>query len=432
MKAPHILALALWTAVTGTAPPAIAADSTPPAASALPGAFSGTWFISAVFPTGIPQGNAGDPHLGALVMVKAGEVSDVNGRRCAAPRFESRKVKAAGTALGFSGAADQLQVTCTGQPFATLLLVPGKALAAGNGKSGSALLSGKSSVLLARRPEALYLLERAEQALYRQAMIGAVADSGESFMPVPEKPIAAAPEARAPETKTMPPKPAVAVKGKLQTKAPATAQANPPVKPTPAVKAAVPVRLAADAAQQPKAKAQKPQLATATTKAPATKAPTMKQPPATQPSATQQASAQAAKPVTKPATKVGQPAVPTVALLESDVSGAKPRPSKTAGTGSNAPVASTPAAEQAAKATKTAPKPGMAIQLASYSGIGAATAGWQSLHSAYSELTPLKPLYVAANNAPIVHLYAIGAATDKLRQICGDLQSKQAYCTISQ
>ncbi|HWT98140.1 MAG TPA: hypothetical protein VN229_11015 [Terriglobales bacterium] len=424
MKAPHILSLALWAAVTGMALPAIAADSTPPAAGALPSAFNGTWFVSAVFPTGVPQGNAGDPHLGALVMVKAGGVSDVNGRRCAAPRFESRKVKDVGAALGFSGAADQLQVTCAGQPFATLLLVPGKALAAGNRNSGSALLSGKSSVLFARRPEALYLLERAEQALYRQATIGAVAPSGsESVMPVPEKPIATAPEAPAPEEKKVPQKQAVAAKAKPQAKAPATAQAIPPAKTTPAMKTAAPAKLTADATQQSKAKTQKSQLATATTKAPAMK----------QPAASQQASAQAAKPATKPTTKVSQSAVPDVALLESDVSGAKPQPSKAAGTGSKAPVAAKPAATQAAaQATKTAPKPGMAIQLASYSGIGAATAGWQSLHSAYPELMPLKPLYVAADNAPIVHLYATGAATDKLRQICGDLQSKQAYCTISQ
>jgi len=419
-KAPHILALALWTAVTGMTLPAVAADSTPPAAAtALPSGFSGTWFVSAVFPTGVPQGNAGDPHLGALVVVKAGEVSDVNGRRCAAPRFDSRKVKAAGTALAFSGAADQLQVDCAGQPFATLLLVPGKALGAGKGNGGSALLSGKSSVLLARRPEALYLLERAEQALYRQATIGAVAGSGESVMPAPEKPIATAPEATAPEPKKVPQKQAVAVKAKPQAKAPSTAQANAPIKTTAAAK------LTADATQQ--SKARKPQLATATTKSPA-----MKQS-ATQLAALQQASAQAAKPVTKPTTKAGHPAVPNVALLESDVSGAKPRPSKAAGTSGKAPVASKPVAQQAAaQATKTAPKPGMAIQLASYSGIGAATAGWQSLHSAYPELMPLKPLYVAADNAPVVHLYAIGAATDKLRQICGDLQSKQAYCTISQ
>lgn len=402
-----VVSLALLAIAAAATTPAIAAGNTPPsaaAATAVPNAFGGAWFVSAVFPTGAHQGNDGDPHLGVLVVIKANEVSDVNGRRCAAPRFARKQVKAE-TALGFAGLADQLQIHCAGQPFATLLMVPGKALAAGKRQDGTALLAGKAPVLLARRPEALYLLERAEQALYRQATIGAATVAGSAPAgPISETPVAT----EAPQMET--PKAVAQSQPKPLTKtAAATSREKTQAKPATSAKAL------ADATAQPsKAKAQKLQANTGPQKpaAVATTAATRKAEPAS-----------------------GKLAVPDIALLRSDVSGARPAQGKAASgaTAAKPLAAAKPVTQQAAaRATKTAPKPGMAIQLASYSGIGAATAGWQSLHSAYPELTPLKPLYVAADNAPVVHLYATGAGADKLRQICGDLQSKQAYCTISQ
>ena len=104
------------------------------------------------------------------------------------------------------------------------------------------------------------------------------------------------------------------------------------------------------------------------------------------------------------------------ALVASDVSGAK-RP-----------------AAVAVKPITTAPKAGAAIHLASYTGIGAAVHGWETLRGRYAELTPLKPLYVStdiAGKGPMIRLFASGAAPEKLRQICSDLQSKQAYCALN-
>jgi hypothetical protein len=468
-----LLGMAAMPAAADNMPKSPAAPMAAAAAGGVPNAFAGAWFVGGVFPTGMRQANPGDPHLGAVVVVKADDVSDVNGRRCAAPHFEHKQIKTEAAALGFTGSADQLQIDCDGQPFATLLLMPGKALAAGDRHGGSGLLAGGAPVLLARRPEALYLLERAEQALYRQATLGAAVATGG----VPSEPAAAAPLV------AQSAKPEVAQSAKPEAAQPAKPEAAQPAKPEAARKkvAQLPSKSPAKSTVKSTAKSgEKPVMktaeqttktgtkpttktamavkSTAKVKAPApVKALAGNAAPQDKTTGTQKLQANAvpkktatqpagttAKPVVAAAATAnkktvpvsGKPAVPDVALLQSDVSGAKPVQAKPVQV---KPVQAKPAQDKslqgkvaAAQATKTAPKPGMAIQLASYPGIGAAAAGWQSLHSTYPELTTLKPLYVAADNAPIVHLYATGAAADKLRQICGDLQSKQAYCTISQ
>lgn len=343
--------------------------------SELPDSFAGAWFVTAVFPTGASHGNAGDRHIGTALLVKADEVSDVNGRRCATPAFTNSHITAeiAGMKMAAPSDVHRVQVACDGKPFETLLQLPGKALpAAAQPIRGSAMLDGSTPVLIAQRPEGLYLLERAEQVLYRQANLMPDLTLGRGSTAVPStKPVShakAQPIARAAVHKsTLPP-----------------AQA----KKTPAGKEVV--KLAAKSEAKVKPASRQPILAKPSLPKPSTKGMT--------------------------------------ALVASDVSGAKDMKQ------AKRPVATAEKAASAVKPTTTAPKPGAAIHLASYAGIGAAVHGWETLRSRYTELTPLKPLYVSADIAgkgPMIRLFASGAAPEKLRQICSDLQSKQAYCALN-
>lgn len=397
---------------------ALAAEKAPNAASsALPAAYSGAWFVTNVFPVAARQANMGDQHIGAVVLLRASEVNDVNGRRCFSPGFTEDKVsaEAAGMKMPGPGEIRRLQIACAGKSFATLLLVPGKTLGAGERAKQSALLDGGAPVLMMQRPEALYLLERAEAALYRQAGI-----SGATMPPAapvqkqhegtPSRPIASAkartvPQPMAPQRQ----KP----KGKPQPQtAGATQRPASPKKASSPSGAAMAQALPSRNTPRKEQKSGKDRSTASVQKISSSTAPKTQ--------ARDIAKSGAAKP---PATNSDMPGT---ALLASDVSGAK----------SKMPAASAvekPATKPtAARATAVAPKAGTAIQLASYPGIGAAAEGWKALHGAYPELTSLKPLYVSAGKDPAIRLFATGAEPEKLRQICGDLQSKQAYCTLSQ
>ena len=124
-----------------------------------------------------------------------------------------------------------------------------------------------------------------------------------------------------------------------------------------------------------------------------------------------------------------------MALMASDVSGAKQHKlAKMPATTTATPVSKAAVKVAAAKPTTMAPRGGEAIHLASYTGLDAAVQGWTSLRGQYSELAALKPLYVSSDGsgkATTIRLFAAGATPDKLRQICSDLQSKQAYCTLN-
>ncbi|HVJ40717.1 MAG TPA: hypothetical protein VM639_04440 [Dongiaceae bacterium] len=383
-------------------PPAAKPEAAKPEATPVPKQFSGAWFVTGAFPAASAQGSVADPHIGTVIVLKAAEASDVNGRRCFSPRFNREQVK--GDALGIkgvSGMLEQLQVSCAGQPFATLLLLPGKSLQPAQRQQGNASL-GDAPVLMVRRPEALYLLERGEQVAYRQATIatnGVPAAAAPAHKPASK----AAPRPSAPKAKPQAGKPIAARK-------PAAAST------VSSKTAPKPAKLAVAEAKR----ADKPSA-----KAPA-----------------------------KTAAAAQKAAIPATQLLASDVSGLKPNKPKTNAIAAKpavkpavkpvaqstekpagaASVQATPAAVKSAPTLPVAtnPKAGTAIQLASYSGIDAAAEGWKALHGTYPELTALKPLYVAAGNEPTVRLFATGVAPEKLRQICGDLQSKQAYCTLSQ
>jgi hypothetical protein len=352
--------------------------------SGLPDTFAGAWFVTAVFPTGAAHGNAGDRHIGTALLVKADEVSDVNGRRCATPAFTTSHVTAeiAGMKMAAPSDVDRVQVDCGGKPFETLLQLPGKALPnAASPIRGSAMLDGSTPVLIAQRPEGLYLLERAEQVLYRQANVMPALMLGRSDTAAPSAKPAA-------HVKAQPIANSAGHKSTLP-----LAQASK----TPAAKS--PVKLAA-----------KPEAVTKNEPSAKSKLPAKSETLAKNATKTQPASSQSSLPKPSSSTKG------MTALVASDVSGAK-RP-----------------AAMSIKPTTTAPKPGAAIHLASYTGIGAAVHGWETLRGRYSELTPLKPLYVStdiAGKGPTIRLFASGAAPEKLRQICSDLQSKQAYCALN-
>jgi hypothetical protein len=134
--------------------PAIAAAA--PVEGLLPGiGFTGTWYVSGVYPAAAAQANAGDPHLGAALAIGPNEVSDVNGQRCVSPAFEADQVDTAGSGLEGvpAGRWDRLTVICAGKAFATYLRVPQKA--------------GEPAALMPQRPEGLYLLEQADTLLHR-------------------------------------------------------------------------------------------------------------------------------------------------------------------------------------------------------------------------------------------------------------------------
>lgn len=160
-------------------------------AVAIPESFAGRWFVSAVFPARAQNPSLADPHIGVSLVIGDDEMSDVNGQLCAAPR--ATVGRAAGPLkFGTIELADleTLQVTCNGRAFAVYLLLPGKGLAD----------RSAPHALLADRPEALYLLERAEQVLLRQASLpAALPVAGE----VPGKP---APTQTSPANQTSPAK----------------------------------------------------------------------------------------------------------------------------------------------------------------------------------------------------------------------------------
>lgn len=342
-------------AFSASALTAAAADKPPQVVSGLPKSFNGVWLITAVFPVRPAAAKTADPHLGAVVTLKPDEVSDIDGRRCAAPRFATKRVKYPSLGLKpAAGTAEQLQITCASRPFANLVLIRGKALPAGQRSKGNAPAADALPALLVQRSEAFYLLQRQDEA---QLLAG---------------------------NKTM----------------------------------------AAGKAAQPAPAMSKP--ATAATPIGGSKAGAESKPRVTAPGA-----AQSHKPQPLASSIPPRREIPSVALLQSDVSGAGAKQAATRQSGKVATGVKSSVQMPAAKAVTTAPKPGTAIQLASYPGLPAATAGWKSLHSTYSELTSLRPLYVA-DNQQSVRLFATGVGPEKLRQICGDLQSKQAYCTLSQ
>jgi hypothetical protein len=413
-----LLILAL--SACATSPKATSSMSGGETAAGLPDDFAGAWFVTAVFPTGAAHSNSGDRHLGVAVLVKGDEVSDVNGHRCESPAFTASHVTAevAGLKMTAPAEIDRLQIACAGKPFTTLLQVPGKSLSAigvsarNTTASGSALLDGAAPVLIAQRPEGLYLLERAEQVLYRQADMAPalILDSParskmQTSAPSKPKPLQAKPLAKAQPAKAQP----------LKTQPVATMVAPKPVAPTTHVAES----------KINKNEAGKTAATNSVTKTAALK-PVLKPQPTTP-----IVSSSKATPQTQPAL----PSKNMMALMESDVSGMKPRKlSKTPATTTPTPASKAAVKTATAKPTAVAPKGGEAIHLASYPGLDAAEHGWASLRQQYSELASLKPLYVSTDGtskAPTIRLFAAGATPGKLRQICSDLQSKQAYCTLN-
>ncbi|WP_374367017.1 hypothetical protein [Dongia sp.] len=316
-----------------------AADLAPPAA---PESFGGRWFVSAVYPTGNRVANIGDPHLGVSLVIDADEVSDVNGQRCNAPEWASGRSEGdiRFGAVALSG-IDQLTVTCKGKAFATYLLLPGRKLDAGYGAADA---PDVPFALIADRPEAYYLLERAEQVLHRQASLPA-ALAGEGKM----VPVSASSEALA-------------------------------VKPVaPAQKPAAP------AAKQPEPTLQAPLVLAPAQPVPATPEPVSPMPVSPEPVAAK-------------------------------------------------PAAPAPAKNVAAAEGSALPAPGAAIHLASYSGISAAKRGWKTLLGEFDALDPLSPLYVNVDvpgKGAMIRLYATGGDAAALKQACGALAAKGAYCVLS-
>lgn len=174
---------------TPVAPAAVAEP-----AAATPAVFTGLWYVSGVFPATAKHASAGDPHLGAALVIDPTEVSDVNGQRCLAPHFVTDKIDAGSIGLKAApdGAWDRLLVSCDGKSFATYVLVPTK---------GGLMSTGASAprrALLQQRPEALYLLEQATEILHRvpnELLEEPIAFKGEG-VPVLE---AAMPEPAAPK-----------------------------------------------------------------------------------------------------------------------------------------------------------------------------------------------------------------------------------------
>jgi hypothetical protein len=216
--------------------PPLAAPAEPAApAAAVPEAFAGRWFVSAVYPVGTARASLGDRHLGTSLVIGASEVSDINGQRCVVPELVADRNPGDlrfGTAQ--LGDVERLTVTCKGKSFATYLLLPGRKLDA---SYQSADAPGVPYALLADRPEGQYLLERAEQVLHRQASLQAVS-AGDGVVPVvsPKKaepgavakpfvPQPAAPTLNAPLALT--PEPPVPVTAPEPAPAPAVAAVNP-------------------------------------------------------------------------------------------------------------------------------------------------------------------------------------------------------------
>jgi hypothetical protein len=173
------------------ATPPIPAETSEAAGETLPDAgFTGTWYVSGVFPTASTAASVADPHLGSALTIGAGEVSDVNGQRCITPTFERDRVE--GAAIGLKAAVagpwDRLVVTCDGKVFASYLRLPDR--------------PGEGPALMQQRQEGLYLLEPAATVLYRQPNEPAeTAMAVAKFAPEHEMPAHEAPMTEAPASK---------------------------------------------------------------------------------------------------------------------------------------------------------------------------------------------------------------------------------------
>lgn len=192
-------------------------------AGGIPDAFAGRWFVSAVFPTGSARTSAGDPHLGVSLVIGNDEVSDVNGQRCIAPMIGLEQDQH-NLSLGALDMADltRLTVTCKSSPFASYLLLPGRSLDASYQAAGA---PDVPHALVADRPEARYLLERAEHILLRQASLpAALAGEGKA---APSAPAISTPAISPPPISTPVTVPAAPAK-------PVVPEANPAPAPTPA------------------------------------------------------------------------------------------------------------------------------------------------------------------------------------------------------
>ena len=162
----------------------IATDLTPPI-------FAGRWFVSAAYPKGDALANAGDPHLGGSIVIDTAETNDINGQRCVDPYLAADRTE---QELRFGDVTlkglERLTVTCNGNAFATYYLLPGRKLDA----SYQAEANGDiPHMLIAERPEAHYLLERADQVLFRQASVPPSLSTAQPVVPAAAK-AAAAPQ----------------------------------------------------------------------------------------------------------------------------------------------------------------------------------------------------------------------------------------------
>ncbi|TDQ84020.1 hypothetical protein A8950_0566 [Dongia mobilis] len=239
-------------------PPATASSASDSAvataaeSAAIPPEFAGRWFVSAVFPVLARQASIADPHLGTTLVIGAAEASDVNGQRCLAPQMQIAR----GTAnlrLGPVSLAglERLGIECRGRPFASYLLLPGAVLDA----SYQAAAAEAPFALVAERPEAQYLLERAEHVLLRAATLPAALaiESGTATVLPASTPTAPAPPPGAPQI-PVPTMPApVAEKQPVAPEADAAVRLAPaaPLALTPALPEPVPETGATPAAASP-------------------------------------------------------------------------------------------------------------------------------------------------------------------------------------
>jgi hypothetical protein len=136
--------------------PAVPAEEATAPAPSLDARFVGTWYVSGVFPSASQSASVADPHLGSVLIIGEGEVSDVNGQRCVTPTFATDTIAAdqAGAKIGGDTPWERLSVTCDGRAFATYLHFPDQ--------------TGDGPALLQQRPEGLYLLEQAAALQHRR------------------------------------------------------------------------------------------------------------------------------------------------------------------------------------------------------------------------------------------------------------------------
>lgn len=142
----------------------------------LPDSFAGAWFVTAVFPHATSHDANNDRHIGTAVLLESDVVGDVNGHRCSVPTLAKNTLTAAAANLKWriDGHIERLQVTCAGKVFATYLKIPGRSLPNEIRPNGTGMFDKSAPILIAQRPEALYLLERAEQVLSHQINVTSV------------------------------------------------------------------------------------------------------------------------------------------------------------------------------------------------------------------------------------------------------------------